>query len=302
MGKDGARHLVVVSGYYGFNNLGDEAILEEIVNELKQLVHTDDIVVLSDDPQSTEHKFSVRAVDRWSAPALLKLLPAARLFISGGGGLFQDTVSVRSPIFYGMQIEWARVLGVPVLIYAQGIGPLKTRLGQMVSRRAFSRSNQITVRDHDAQTLLSGWGIKSTLTADPVWCLESKPLPQRLEERMNELKGREQLVIGLSLRVSNNFSQADLPEFVTVLENSLPQNVCVVPLVLQTAQDEALLNQFIHLWRHQGRNAELVDTSAIALPSQWASLLGHLDLLIAMRLHAAIMALKSGVPTVADGL
>ena len=102
------KSLVLISGYYGFGNLGDEAILESIIRELEKSVSKDKIVVLSNDPEKHRKTYGVAAVTRWKLASLLKLLPKAKLFISGGGGLFQDTNSPGSTIYYGGQIALAR--------------------------------------------------------------------------------------------------------------------------------------------------------------------------------------------------
>ena len=41
---------IVISGYYGFDNLGDEAILKAIITSLKKVDSTIDITVLSNNP------------------------------------------------------------------------------------------------------------------------------------------------------------------------------------------------------------------------------------------------------------
>src|SRR5262249_6188736 len=77
------------------------------------------------------------------------------------------------------------------------------------------------------------------------------------------------------------------------------ENAVVVPLVLQPEQDAPILGEFVRLWTEGGGKIEQLDAAAIVRPSQWLSFLGGFDLVIAMRLHCAILALKKGVPTVA---
>jgi len=296
------RDLVLVSGYYGFGNLGDEAILEEITDELKKLVPTDKIVVLSNTPAETARVFGVRSINRWKTAELIKLLPKAKLFISGGGGLFQDAVSVRSPVFYGTQIGLARMFGAKPLIYAQGIGPLESAAGKFFARQAFSMCDQITVRDQQSFEILQKWRIQAELTADPVWCLEQKPLPEELQEqlkRTSQQKKSDGPVVGLSLRVSSNFSRKNVASLVEAMSQALPGNARIVPLVLQLAQDFEILEQFEQQWQALGREIIFLDTTSIQRPSQWIELLSKLDLVVTMRLHGAIMALRAGLPTVA---
>jgi polysaccharide pyruvyl transferase CsaB len=298
----GKRELVLLSGYYGFGNLGDEAILEEITDELKRLVPPDKIVVLSNTPVETAKTFGVRSINRWKTIEMIKLLAKARLFISGGGGLFQDVVSMRSPMFYGTQIGLARLFGAKTLVYAQGIGPLNSAAGKFFTRQAFSMCSQISVRDQKSLDILTKWRVQAELTADPVWCLEPKPLPKELDEllkRTNKQKKTDGLVVGLSLRVSGNFSKQNVAALVEAMAQALPQSARILPLVLQIGQDFEILEQFEQQWKAKGREIIFVDTTPIERPSQWITLLSKLDMIVTMRLHGAIMALIAGLPTAA---
>ncbi len=184
-GPNNQRNLVLISGYYGFSNLGDEAILEVIIDELTRIMPSQNIVALSNNPAETEKTFGIRAADRWNIGALTKLLPHTKLFISGGGGLFQDIVSVKSPFFYGAQILIARALGAPVMVFAQGIGRLKRQSDAQSPDWPSVRSNFVAVRDQQSVDLLREWGLAAQLTADPVWALQAKPLPPVLANALS---------------------------------------------------------------------------------------------------------------------
>lgn len=292
------QKLVLVSGYYGFGNLGDEAILEELTNELKKLVAPSQIVVLSNNPEQTKKAFGVEAVDRWKPANLLPLLKHTALFVSGGGGLFQDATGIKSTVFYGCQILLVKALGRKVCIYAQGIGPLKGGAAQSLARLSLSQANFITVRDKDSQKLLAEWNISSALTADPVWCLEQTAIPAQALAQINNLKNRPGLTVGLSLRTAPNFSDKQLNELVSVMDRTLPLDTKLLLLPLQMEQDIEPLNKFAQQWTAKGRHAQVLETGEIERPSQWLAILAQLDMLVGMRLHALIMSLKSGVPVV----
>ncbi|RTL44156.1 MAG: polysaccharide pyruvyl transferase CsaB [Candidatus Melainabacteria bacterium] len=298
MADNSDKKLVLVSGYYGFGNLGDEAILEELTNELKKLISPSQIVVLSNNPQQTKDAFGVEAVDRWKPANLLPLLSRAALFISGGGGLFQDTTGIKSTIFYGCQILMVRALGRKVCVYAQGIGPLKGEAARVLAKLSLQQANFITVRDRDSQKLLEEWNIASLLTADPVWCLEQTDIPGRALDQIAQLKAKPGLTVGLSLRKATNFSDKQLDDLVAVMDRSLALDTKLLLLPLQMEQDIGPLNRFGEQWQAKGRYAEFLHTDEIERPSQWLAILSQLDLLVGMRLHALIMSLSSGVPVV----
>ena len=316
------RDLVVISGYYGFGNLGDEAILEEIIDEVKQLVAPEKIYVLSNNPQNTSRSFGVKAVSRWKLKALTDLLTSTKLFISGGGGLFQDVTSAKPPVFYAFQIAVARLMGAKVLIFAQGLGPLRSFASKGVTRGAFTMANLITVRDQDSHSLLNSWGINSELTADPVWKLQPSTLPAAIADQFKMLTGanfkeksflpygseenrervekeeKPNLLVGLSLRESKNFSNEQMEILALSLHKHLPDSAQLLLLPLQKEQDLPQLERFEKLWQKYGRKATFVNPVHMSKPSEWLSLFSRLDLLVGMRLHAVIMSLKSKVPVI----
>lgn len=290
------RPLVLISGYYGFGNLGDEAILEAIISQLEKTVSKENIVILSNDPEKHRKTYGVAAVDRWKLRSLVELLPKARLFISGGGGLFQDTNSPGSTIYYGGQIALARAYGAHPFIFAQGLGPLSSNTAKMATKLAASLSQGITVRDRTSLEMLERWKIKAELTADPVWMLSQSELPKNVVDQIAAVKDENTFLAGLSLRNSHNFSDERRDLLLSTLLRDLPQNAALVLLPLQKEQDLPQLEPFMEDWKKAGRRAIMLETDALERPSQWISLMRQFDLVVAMRLHALIFALKEGVP------
>ncbi len=288
-----ARNLILISGYYGFDNLGDEAILEQLISDVRSATD-EEIVVLSNNPQATSKTYGVRAVNRWKLLALLPLMAQARLFISGGGGLFQDTQSVKSVLYYGSLIAQARLLGSKTLIYAQGLGPLKSQLSQNLTRQFLRFAQTISVRDDASLALLKSWNLPAQRTADPVWALKASPLPQTIARALKDASSAEQKLVGLSLRTGGGFSQGHLHELVKALDQSLSATTNIVLLPLQNQQDKPILDDFAQLWQRRGRSYMELPLEAMTLPSQWLTLMSCLDLLVGMRLHSLIMALASG--------
>jgi polysaccharide pyruvyl transferase CsaB len=287
------RNLIIVSGYYGFDNLGDEAILEELVAELKRLTDPQNIVVLSANPGKTSAQFGVRSELRTDLILFSQLCQEAKVFVSGGGGLFQNTKSLGSIMFYALQIFIAKAKGAAVMVYAQGIGPLRGMAAEWLTKRAFSVTDVIAVRDAASKAILDKWSIPAAQTADPVWCLDSQRLPASVTDQINAIAASK--LIGLSLRTSHNFTDAHLDSLVKALKSSLSETAHILLLPLQMDQDKELLEQFGTKWRSTGGSATMLDTSALQYPSQWISLFGRCKLVVAMRLHAVIMALKAGV-------
>jgi polysaccharide pyruvyl transferase CsaB len=292
------RNLIVVSGYYGFDNLGDEAILEELLAELSEIAGRDQIVVLSNTPDSTTQKFGVASANRWQLSEIAPLLRRTKLFISGGGGLFQDTSSSASVIYYGGLICMAKALGTKTLIYAQGLGPLRTAIGKFATRAAFNLADAVTVRDDKSLAMLNAWGLSGELTEDPVWLLKSGVLPDSIAKQMAQLKKEHKKLVGLSLREGAGFTRAHISQLALSLDKALPQDAAIVALPMQKDLDQPALDAFADDFQALGRLCHRLTFEDLVLPSQWLSLIGLFDLVVGMRLHSLIMSLSSGVPVV----
>ena len=118
MGKN-----VAVSGYYGFDNFGDEAILTCIVDHLRS--RGSNVAVISNNPKKTASMMQVFSVKNFNLLAVFALLANSDVLISGGGSLLQDVTSFKSLLYYSLVIKMAQLLGKKVIIFAQGIGPLQ---------------------------------------------------------------------------------------------------------------------------------------------------------------------------------
>ncbi len=151
---------VLISGYYGFDNFGDEALLSGLAHSLTAQGH--ELTILSGDPQRTKELHKLKALHRYKG--LIAALLNCDALISGGGGLLQDKTSFKSLQYYLWVIKLAKLLGKRVLIYGQSIGPLSSK-GKDALKTAL-KNTRIAVRDKPSQALLENLGLSSTLVAD----------------------------------------------------------------------------------------------------------------------------------------
>jgi polysaccharide pyruvyl transferase CsaB len=171
---------IVLSGYYGFNNVGDEAILYSIIQALRANDPNVGITVLSNDPTYTEKTYGVKAVNRWKLPEIFKALKSADGLISGGGSLLQDETGPKSIPYYTGIMKIAQVLGKPVFVYAQGMGPIHKPFNQKIVKSVL-KNTQVTVRDVASKKLLEDIGLNHSIkiVPDPVMGLTRKDTSSR---------------------------------------------------------------------------------------------------------------------------
>jgi polysaccharide pyruvyl transferase WcaK-like protein len=160
---------VLISGYYGFGNLGDEAVLAAIGKGLRERSPGIEVSVLS-------------GRRRYNPFVLIGELAACDALISGGGTLFQDATSSRSLWYYAAVVWLAKLLGKPVMVLGQGLGPLRRKFNRALAGFVLKRVDLITLRDEDSQKELRRLGVTGGnvfVTADPVFLLAvtERPAP-----------------------------------------------------------------------------------------------------------------------------
>ncbi|WP_182199823.1 polysaccharide pyruvyl transferase CsaB [Paraliobacillus salinarum] len=158
---------IVLSGYYGFENVGDEAILFSIIQSLKELQHDIKITVLSNDPSSTSKTYGVDAVNRWKIKEVIHVLKDSDGLISGGGSLLQDQTSLKSIPYYTLIMHLAKRCKKPVFIYAQGIGPISHPVSKLITKYTLNKMDSVTVRDNDSKKLLETIGVNKSIDIVP---------------------------------------------------------------------------------------------------------------------------------------
>ena len=159
---------ILLSGYYGFGNVGDEAILTSTIKTLQLQAPGVQIAVLSNEPAETARTYNVRAMHRMWPHHVLNAISETDLVVFGGGSLLQDDTSLRSLLYYLSVIFLAKIMGKPVIVYANGIGPLHSRLGRFLTRVALNTVKDITVRDQESFKELKKIGVNKTLPLRPI--------------------------------------------------------------------------------------------------------------------------------------
>lgn len=288
---------VVLSGYYGFNNAGDEAILYAIIHTLRKIEPGMEITVLSHDPAKTARQYNVKAVRRWKPGEVAKALQSCDLLISGGGSLLQDVTSKLSPLYYLGVMLMAKFFAKPVMVYAQGIGPLKAKINRALASFVFNRADAITVRDQRSKEDLLAMGVESSVevTADPVLGLSPEAICRKtgreILERHGLCKDEGEKLLGVYIRPWKG--NAYLPALVRACARLAEEGWKIVFVPMQFPGDIAVSRQA----------AKQVERGAVVLkemysPEEILSITKNLDLVVGMRLHALIKGAVAGVPVV----
>lgn len=169
------RFDVLLAGYYGFGNLGDELLADSAVSLLqKNGIERERIAILSADPVGTYKQKDIFAFDRWRLAEVIKVMRNSRTLLLGGGGLFQDMTSVRSCFYYWGLVSSARLCGAVPWAVGQSIGPLRSPLAKKLAKNAMAACVCRGVRDERSLGQLKSWGLGGELSADLVMGLDIK--------------------------------------------------------------------------------------------------------------------------------
>jgi len=279
---------IIISGYYGFGNAGDEAILSAMISSLKHFIPDADITVISANPRKTLREHGVKSIHRKDIWKIFSCMESASLFISGGGGLIQDVTSFQSLAYYLGMIFIAKLMGKKAMIFAQGIGPVNTRAGKLLTRLVANSLNLITVRDQNSRRILRQLGVNKPpiiITADPVLALEPAPTDRILEIMSKEGIPSNGLKIAISARpwptaVDFPMTLAKVADIFVEREKAFP-----VLFPFQRAQDTQVCREIAHLMKHP---AKIIENEYNA--SEMLGLIGKMDMLIGMRLHSVIFS------------
>ncbi|BCV20134.1 polysaccharide pyruvyl transferase CsaB [Moorella sp. Hama-1] len=286
----------VISGYYGFQNAGDEAVLYSIIAALRDLAPDLELTVLSHNPAQTAANFQVQAVDRWRLARVAGAIRRADLVISGGGSLFQDVTGPKSLLYYLGIVLLARLWRKPVVIYAQGLGPLQRRWSRWLTGRVLNKVQLITLRDSESRQLLEELGVRHPpvyVTADPVLGLDPGAMdlqPGFAKWEQLELTGP---VVGISVRSWPGAGEC-WPSLARVADDLVAGGWQVLFLPLHFPADVDACRQVARLMH----NPVVILKENLDLPTLMG-LTGRLQFLIGMRLHALILAAVMGVPFLA---
>ena len=274
------KKRILIGGYFGCGNLGDDAILEGLLGEWKRQAPFLSPTVLSGNPMQTRRRFGVASIYRFAPLSFLFCLLRADALLLGGGSLLQDLTSRRSLFYYLFLLKIAQLLRKPTVLCAAGIGPLMHSRSQKAVRKVLQECRSIGLRDEGSRRFLTELGIDPArlhTSADPALLLSAR-VCERKDELCIILKGgtggsltRRLLLAGVR-NICRSFSLK--PHFV----------------IFDAKHD---LRVTLGAWRELGGRL-----SRPSSPDEALTLLASCRAVLSMRLHGMILSALVGTPCV----
>ncbi len=292
------RYGAAICGAYGKGNAGDDAILEAIVKELRDIDPDLPIWVLSRRPKETRAKYRINAIYTFRLARFFRRLGKTRLYINGGGSLMQDVTSRRSLWFYLLTISMAHMRHNKVLMYGCGIGPIQYPSNRRLCQRVLQKNvDAITLRDVNSQEELADMGITNPeviLAADPTVILPAAP--KETTDGLLESCGMdpEGDYICFTLRTWPGFEEK-AEAFAAAARYAWERHHLIPAFVPIEAKRDHVAAAMV--------TKRLSDVPHFVLPQCASSyhtigLFARMRVVVSMRLHALVFAAGQGVPLV----
>lgn len=290
---------LLIAGYHGFGNCGDEAILQAMTTNIRAMADDVDITALSNKPEFTKTEYGINSVQRFRVFSVLSAIRNCDIMLSGGGTLLQNGTSTRSLLYYLAIIRTAKFFGKKVMLYANGIGPVTGRLNRRLVKMVVNKVDAITLREKLSEADLISIGVKKPdmeVTADPAFKLRSisdNEAREIFEKENIPLNGD---TVGVSVRSwqKAGFGEEDyVISLAKACDDLAKKGKTVVFLPMEYPRDMdiskrvmAKMNSKSYIFKNRYK------------PSEILGMVGCFDLMISMRLHTLIFAAVKNVPMI----
>ena len=280
-------HKVLLAGYIGCGNLGDDAIALGFMSAAESLGC--DFMLLSGSPDVTYNQYKIHSIPRRDMNAVDSALESCDALVFPGGSIFQDVTSLRSVAYYSQLVKKAKKKGKKVLLLGQGVGPLNRFFGKRLAAGAFRSADAITVRDPASMATIKALGVNRPIkvTADCAFLL---PRPGGSGDDGTSFQVGNMKTVGISTRPYGK--KGEVPALFGELCRLLFKAGYMPVLFSMDKNEDTPLIQEISA----SQGGKIPDIRKIATPIEIQQRLGRMEAVIAMRLHAGILASTVGVP------
>lgn len=285
------KYDAVLSGYYGFDNSGDDALMFAITEGLKHYNKDLRIAVLAHKPKKLMLESGYDAYDRMNYFKIKKLFSRSRLLISGGGTLITDITSKRSLIYYLSVISLAIKNGMRTMIYGSGIGPVKAE-NRAIIKNVLDKVDAICVREELSLAELKDIGVSEKtpgiLTADPALSLSpaSKKSTEQLLKKY-DLSQKSYFIVSL-----RRYSNSDYKSIAQVCDN-ISNDFGITPVFIPMKYPDDITAA--DLCRKYMKTPAKVIRQKYTV-SEMISLVSESRFVLSMRLHTLVYAASSKIP------
>ncbi|MBS1718677.1 MAG: polysaccharide pyruvyl transferase family protein [Armatimonadetes bacterium] len=277
---------ILLAGYFGEGNLGDDGMLEATIDELRNRGHG--VHVLTGAPEETSRLYHCQGYLRTNMKLVTETIEMCDMLAFPGGSIFQDVSSVRSVAYYMELVRRAKNAKKPVALVGQGVGPLNNFIGKRLAKSAFEMADIIAVRDPKSADTIKELGVTKRvhLTADPAFMLVRYAAAMETEAfELGDMR-----TVGLAPRPYGK--KGEVVNLFGDLAKRLYAARFVPTLIEMDRSEDAPLIEAIS----KAAGGKVPDLKRLGTAAQVQKRFARMESVIAMRLHAGIFASTVNVP------
>ena len=298
---------IAIHGFYGQENLGDEAILKALLQEFSKFPNKK-VLVFSSKPKQVSITHGVRSVNTQGRRSLLRRiwgLKTSDLFILGGGGLLKDYGSDSSSLERWLRLlQLAKKLNVKTALCAVGIENIRYDESRKLLRDVLNKVDLITVRDRNSKDILIDIGVTNEVkvVTDPAVLLANINASKKIKDISMSPRviicGRHWFDKGFYIEkpeINENFMRS-LGATADFLVEHYNAEIVFIPFRTTSYDDDRIVaKQVVSYMKHKDRthihsHAPWVD--------EYIEMAKQSSLVIGMRLHSLILGTSVGVPVI----
>lgn len=284
---------ILICGYYGFKNLGDEALLKVMNDTILAIDPQADVEALTYDINYTTTFLGIKGFSRESVFSMVKKIKSVDVVLFGGGSLIQDATSSKSLLYYLGMMYLSKVLGKKVGIVGNGYGPVTKPFNKWLVKRVLNKLDGITIRDQEEFNELRSLGVSNNMKLASDLALMLQPDAQEGKKVLEQFhRDSDKAMVGISLRpwnLTDEFYEA----IVTLAKDVHARGYDIVFIPMQQNIDVDVCNK---VRKELSFETYMIDYDI--RPEVMAGVISHFDHLIGMRLHALIFGAIQDIPLV----
>ena len=300
------------------NNRGDRAILQGLVELIRDIEPDAEITSLSQYAQRDSNWFGIEFLPfspySTSPTNYLRLLASARradVILWGGGELLKDYTNKLSLFYWALKLWGVSRVNSKIIGAFQGIGPTKAAVSKWAIKAAVNQCRVFLVRDAKSKEKLDDWGAKTQVVAsfDPAvyTSFEAKPgasvgigLRRWFHYRPSgwlPAKYRFWAKGGGEISKEEKKYVDQMVDYCNWLVDSKGLTLKFIPMHMSASEDDAGFAEQIRTRLNNPKAAQVISQDELS-PTQLLSEIGSCQIFVASRLHSAILATVANVPSI----
>lgn len=293
---------IMIIGNYGNRNIGDESVLDVLLNEKNFKNNNIKIIIPSRNPKLVEDMHQVKAIKVPSLKLLWEFFSSDTIIISGGD-LFSNLFGFYI-IFIPIIAILARLIGKKVIYYSIGIYPSSQKSLKVLLLISILFANCISVRDEiSLQTIRCIKKIKKIhIVPDPA--LKLKPIRSKNASYLLRREGikKKNLLIGLSLKCLNKHEVDDkvinvISKFINWLIKWYNADIVFFPFEHNKTKHYKIDYFFgLRIKQNIQNKNKFKIIKGEYTPAEIMGMIGKMDFFVGMRYHSLVFAYKMKVP------